>query len=173
MFKHTATAALAARSALQATRPFSVTRRTLNDLDDLIKTPTQRLGRRNVDAVFDIDELLANSPALKDGAGKRYDDFSFGASAVDPREVAKAVNVTGPLAGRTVDVKFNNIGLALGSMYSVLRTNGIKSKWHEQKRHIRPAKLQKEKHRAWWRKQFKKGFSDLMSQISDAKRRGY
>ena len=33
---------------------------------------------------------------------KRYDEYSFGSSAKDPREVAKAINITGPSSGRSV-----------------------------------------------------------------------
>lgn len=135
----------------------------------------QLATKKNATTVFDIDELIANSPDLVDGnqARKRYDDFSFGSLAKDPREVAKSFNITGPASGRSVDVKFNNVGFAIGSVYSILRTNNVRLQWNLQKRFIRPAKYRKEKHRKWWRKQFAKGFSDLMAQVTDAKRRGY
>ncbi|GEQ71097.1 hypothetical protein JCM33374_g4778 [Metschnikowia sp. JCM 33374] len=130
---------------------------------------------RNASTVFDIDELIANSPSLRDAHGSRnkYDEYAFGNSVKDPREAAKAINVYGPSSGRTVDVKFQNVGMALRGVQSVLKQNDVRSQWHNQKRYIRPAKFRKMKKSLWWRKHFASGFSDLMAQITDAKRRGY
>lgn len=148
-------------------RFFFVSKLSSNDFTELKDT------KKNQTTVFDIDELIANSPDLVDANKHKSDEFQFGALARDPREVARAINITGPSCGRTVDVRFNNVGLAISNVYSILRTNNIRQTWNIQKRYIRPAKLQKEKHRKWWRRQFAKGFSDLMTQVSDAKRRGY
>lgn len=163
-------ALLGTRLALQ--RFFAVSGRNLNEFDEL---KTQEPTKKNAATVFDIDELIANSPDLVEGnqTKRKYDDFSFGVQAKDPREVAKSINITGPASGRCVDVKFNNVGYAIGSVYSILRTNNVRAQWNLQKRYMRPAKYQKDKHRRWWRKQFAKGFSDLMAQVTDAKRRGY
>lgn len=131
--------------------------------------------KKTTSTIFDIDELIANLPDLQStGQGsKRYDDFSFGSTARDPRDVAKSMTIIGPASGRAVDVKFNNVGYAIGNVYLILKTNNVRGLWQAQKRYIRPAKFQKEKHRRWWRKQFAKGFLDLMAQVTDAKRRGY
>lgn len=152
-------------------RFFGVSLRAFNDFDVL---KTEKAAKGNASTVFDIDELIANSPDLQSsGQRKNYDDYSFGATAKDPREVAKAINITGPSSGRCVDVKFNNVAFAIGNVYSILKTNNVRGQWQVQKRYMRPAKYRKEKHRRWWRKQFAKGFSDLMAQVTDAKRRGY
>lgn len=163
-------ALLGGRLSLQ--RFLSLANTRLSEFDEL---KNQESTKRNATTVFDIDELIANSPDLVDGNQnrKRYDDFSFGNLAKDPREVAKSINITGPASGRTVDVKFNNVGFAIGNVYSILRTNNVRAQWNLQKRFMRPAKYRKDKHRRWWRKQFAKGFSDLMAQVTDAKRRGY
>lgn len=156
-----------------AVRALCVSGRSHSEFDDLKKALENPQTKRNVSTVFDIDELIANSPGLQDTQSNKYDAFSFGNEAKDPREVAKSINIMGPTSGRSVDVKYNNVGMALGNMYGILRANDVKHQWHQQKRYIRPAKLQKEKHRRWWKKQFSKNFSNLMSQITDAKRRGY
>ena len=136
---------------------------------------TAKSAPRNASTVFDIDELIANSPSLRDlqGSKGKYDEYAFGNSVKDPREAAKAISIYGPSSGRTVDVKFQNVGLALRGVQSVLRQNEVRLQWHNQKRYIRPAKFQKMKKSLWWRKHFALGFSDLMAQITDAKRRGY
>lgn len=152
-------------------RFFGVSLRALNDFDVL---KSEKTAKSNASTVFDIDELIANSPDLQGSAQrKKFDDYSFGATAKDPREVAKAINITGPSTGRCVDVKFNNVAFAIGNVYSILKSNNVRGQWQVQKRYMRPAKYRKEKHRRWWRKQFAKGFSDLMAQVTDAKRRGY
>ncbi|EEQ41076.1 putative 37S ribosomal protein [Clavispora lusitaniae] len=155
-------------------RFFGVSSRAFNDFD-VLKNSDKTPPKRNASTVFDIDELIANSPDLQDSGAqrKRYDEYSFGSSAKDPREVAKAINITGPSSGRSVDVKFNNVAFAIGNVYSILKANNVRGQWQVQKRYMRPAKYRKEKHRRWWRKQFAKGFSDLMAQVTDAKRRGY
>lgn len=155
---------------LATPRFFSLSTARSSEFDEL-----KQATKKNATTVFDIDELIANSPDLVDGNQNRrkYDDYSFGSQAKDPREVAKSFNITGPASGRSVDVKFNNVGFAIGNVYSILRTNNVRHQWNVQKRYIRPAKYQKEKHRKWWRRQFAKGFSDLMAQVTDAKRRGY
>ncbi|OBA21144.1 hypothetical protein METBIDRAFT_31743 [Metschnikowia bicuspidata var. bicuspidata NRRL YB-4993] len=130
---------------------------------------------KNASTIFNFDALIANSPDLRDtqrSLGK-YDEYAFGNSVKDPREAAKAINISGPSAGRTVDVTFQNVGTALRGVQSILRQNDIRSQWHNQKRYIRPAKFRKMKKSLWWKKHFALGFSDLMSQITDAKRRGY
>lgn len=152
-------------------RFFGVSLRALNDFDVL---KTEKTAKGNASTVFDIDELIANSPDLQSsGQRKHYADYSFGTTTKDPREVAKAINITGPASGRSVDVKFSNVAFAIGNVYSILKTNNVKGQWQVQKRYMRPAKYRKEKHRRWWKKQFAKGFSDLMAQVTDAKRRGY
>lgn len=158
--------------AIRPQRFFAVSNAHRNEFDELKLLESTK---KNATTVFDIDELIANSPDLVDGNQNRrkYDDYSFGSLAKDPREVAKAINITGPASGRSVDVKFNNVGFAIGNVYSILRTNNVRLQWNLQKRYMRPAKYQKDKHRKWWRKQFAKGFSDLMAQVTDAKRRGY
>ncbi|SGZ52777.1 CIC11C00000002334 [Sungouiella intermedia] len=158
--------------AMRPQRFFCVSNGRASEFDEL---KVLESTRKNATTVFDIDELIANSPGLVDGnqSRRKYDDYSFGSLAKDPREVAKAINITGPASGRSVDVKFNNVGFAIGNVYSILRTNNVRTQWNLQKRYMRPAKYQKDKHRKWWRKQFAKGFSDLMAQVTDAKRRGY
>lgn len=125
-------------------------------------------------SMVEIDELLSKTPQLdNEPATQRYLDFLLGDEVKDPRDVAKSINISGPASGRSVDVKFLNVGFAVGSVALIIRTNNIKQQWHFQKRYIRPAKYRKEKKRQWWRQHFARGFSDLMADITDAKRRGY
>lgn len=80
----------------------------------------------------------------------------------------------GPLAGRTLDVRMGqNVGNIVGGLATLVRTNKVRFLKTEQARFIGKAKLQKQKHRQWWRRNFSAGFKELMSQVRDAKRRGY
>lgn len=131
--------------------------------------------RRNVKAEFDLDELLANSPKLTDSPA-----FSFGKSSAsranaprDPREVAKSIPVSGPAAGRSLDVIQKSLGAAIGNMYRTIRTSNIRGTVMTQARFIRPAKYRKAKKSRWWKKHFALRFAEMMGDIKDAQRRGY
>ncbi|CAK7894939.1 hypothetical protein CAAN1_05S00716 [[Candida] anglica] len=175
---------------------------TLAELSQAIKTPVEsEYKATNNSIVSDIDHLLladsakesatdAASPAsnnestgfkngaLYGGAAHPFgrassSDYLLQQSVRHPREVAKSIRVFGPIAGRTFDVRHGNIGATIASVQTVLRTNKIKKLVNVQKRHIPKAKYRKQKHREWWRRQFSKGFRELMSEVRDATRRGY
>lgn len=178
MFKLTSRSLLARGAQAVPSRLFSVFPARSNVFDELKKTEAGKENpetKRNASTVFDIDELIANSPDLHEPLHQRnkYDGYSFGNTAKDPRDVAKGIRITGPNAGRSFEVKYNNFGKAMGGLHTIIRTNKIRLLKNTQKRHIPRAKLQKQKHRLWWKQQFRKGFQDLMAQVADAKRRGY
>ena len=79
----------------------------------------------------------------------------------------------GPIAGRSVDVQYGNFNRALGGIFTVVKSNKIRYLQKVQSRFIPPAKYRKQKKREWWRRKFAQGFKELMSQVRDAKRRGY
>lgn len=158
-------------------RFFSAVPARANIFDELKKNQDKVTPetQRNASTVFDIDELIANSPDLNVPLYQRnrYEGYSFGNTAKDPRDVAKGLNMIGSQSGRSVEVKYNNLGMALSGVQRIVNANKIKILQRVQKRHIPKAKYQKEKHRNWWKKQFRVGFQDLMTQVTDAKRRGY
>lgn len=130
---------------------------------------------RNTSTVLDVDSLLkgAVEPQSPSHFGRATDNLLFENTLKHPRDVARGMRVLGPLAGRTVEVPFNNIGAALGGLNNTIRLNKIRYLQKVQKRFIPPAKYAKQKKREWWRRQFSHGFKELMAQVRDAKRRGY
>lgn len=131
--------------------------------------------KKNASTIFDIDELIANSPGLQTNheLGLNYDSYAFGNTEKHPRDVAKELSLTGTQAGRTVEVKQGNVSQSLKVLFRLLRDELIISMKFRQKRHLRPALLHDRKHRLWWRKNFAARFSELLGQVRDAKRRGY
>lgn len=132
-------------------------------------------NKRKLNTVFDIDELIANSRDLQNDQtfALTFDSYAFGETAKHPRDFAKEINITGTNAGRTVEVKFGNVAQALKKLSSVLRENDVPNLKQRQRRHLRPALLHDLKHRRWWRKNFAVKFSHLLSEVQQAKRRGY
>lgn len=145
-----------------------------NDFDELKNTKSKPLANRNAATFFDIDSLIANSPGLQDSMtrNEKFDNFAFGSSLRDPREVAKSINMFGPPAGRSVEVRGNFMSSA-GALRGIISRDQIKNMQKIQSRFIRPAKLRKMKKAIWWKKNFNEQFHYLMINIKDAKRRGY
>ncbi|QWW22193.1 hypothetical protein CA7LBN_000939 [Candidozyma auris] len=149
--------------------------RRMDIFDELKEPKNEAPAKKNASTVFDIDELIANSPDLQQGQmfGSNYDKYAFGNTVKHPRDVAKELNVTGVAAGRTVDVKYGNVSAALSQLTKLVRVEKIPQMKQQQKRHLRPALLHDLKHRQWWRSNFSLRFSNLLTEILDAKRRGY
>lgn len=163
---------LAIKSSLNELKPPSEGKTT--EFDEL-KTSSQELRENRTKATFfDIESLIANSPGLQETPTfhDKFDKFSFGSSLRNPREVAKSINMFGPPAGRSVDVR-SNLGSALLGLRHVLKKDKIKEYQQIQARYIRPAKLRKMKMAYWWKRNFREQFHHLMIDIKDAKRRGY
>lgn len=129
----------------------------------------------NSSTIDTIDNLLSETSnnANKLHFNNKSDDYIFGNSIPHPRDVAKNIRLHGAIAGRTVDVQYGNFGRALSGVNSVIRNNKVRYLQKVQNRFIPPAKYAKQKKREWWRRRFSQGFKDLMSQVRDAKRRGY
>lgn len=121
---------------------------------------------------IDIDELLRSS--IPDFAFEKAntDDILLDVEA-DPRLVAKRMRVNDHNAGRIVDLKFNNISQGLAMNRRLVKENKIRYLAKVQKRFIRPGKYKGQLRREWWRRHFKSGFRDMLSQVNDARRRGY
>ncbi|WPK25710.1 hypothetical protein PUMCH_003035 [Australozyma saopauloensis] len=145
-----------------------------NQFDELKDPEVKPPSNRNTATYFDIDSLIANSPGLQDTTTRndKFDSFAFGSSLRNPREVAKSINMFGPPAGRSVDVR-TGLAPSLLSLKNVLKNDKIREMQNIQSRFIRPAKLQKMKKRIWWKQNFRQQFHYLMIDIRDAKRRGY
>lgn len=141
-------------------RAFSLSPARANVFDEL-KAGTEK----NALTVIEIDKLIANSPDLRDDP--------FGLGMKNPRDVAKSLPLVGPNSGRTVEVNWNNVRMAMKRNNDLVNSNNIKTRWFEDKVYIPPGKKKAERKRKWWRLKFKVEFSKLMAQIQDAKRRGY
>ena len=174
---------------------------TLVQLSQAIKTTSaNKATKSNKDSkdrsvISDVDHLLlsfedtlktngnASSSSTSTPGSSKFTSSDFRARssnyllqqpAPHPRDVAKNVRMFGPLAGRTLDVRMGqNVGNIVGGLATLVRTNKVRFLKTEQARFIGKAKLQKQKHRQWWRRNFSAGFKELMSQVRDAKRRGY
>lgn len=120
---------------------------------------------------FDIDDLIERSPKMYDSG--ESGDFSFGSAVPHPRDVAKLMSSLGPQSGRVVDVRNGDVGGALKQLLRLLASNKVYALKKQQARHLRPALLHEQKHRNWWRRNFRNKFSVLMADINTAKRRGY
>lgn len=172
------------RSSLFGFKVASTQVRFNSSLDELKKVVKQGGTKENEDqkfsAISTIDSLL------KEGAGDGFgsgsgsgnssnngSEYMFGNSVPHPRDVASGIRLQGPIAGRTIDVQYGNLGRAISGVLTVIRSNRIRYFKKVQTRYIRPAKYQKQRRREWWRKTFSHGFKELMSQVRDAKRRGY
>lgn len=155
-------------------RPFSIFFSLRNDFDELKNAKPKPQANRNAATFFDIDSLIANSPGLQDSMtrNEKFDNFAFGSSLRDPREVAKSINMFGPPAGRSVEVRGNFLSSS-GALRGLISRDQIKNMQKIQSRFIRPAKLRKMKKGIWWKKNFNEQFHYLMINIKDAKRRGY
>lgn len=145
-----------------------------NEFDELKDSQPKGKLKRNTATFFDIDSLIANSPGLQDTTtrNEKFDNYAFGRSLRDPREVAKSINVLGPAAGRCVDVR-GNLPSSMGGLRNIIVKDNIKNMQKIQERFIRPAKLRKMKKAIWWKKNFKEQFHYMMIDIEDARRRGY
>lgn len=158
-------------------RLFTSLLRALNVFDELKQTSGKldSATKKNASTVFDIDDLIANSPDLQKSEQSfgNYDSYAFGNTAKHPRNVAKELNITGTQAGRTAEVRFGNVTQALRQLSRNLRQEELISRKNQQKRHLRPALLHAEKHRKWWRKNFGARFTHLLQEVLEAKRRGY
>lgn len=130
---------------------------------------------KNNSAISDIDSLLSSTfdPQSNSKFNEKSQDYLLQNSLKHPRDVAKSIRVTGPFAGRTVDVHYGNLGRALAALNSIIRNNRVRYLQKVQTRFIRPAKYKKQKKREWWRRKFSLGFKELMAEVRDAKRRGY
>lgn len=162
---------LALRSSSNKLNPAEA---TATEFDELKASSQQLRESRTKATFFDIESLIANSPGLQDAPTfhDKFDKFSFGSSLRNPREVAKSINMFGPPAGRSVDVR-SSLGSALLGLRHVLKKDKIKEYQQIQARYIRPAKLRKMKKALWWKRNFREQFHHLMIDIKDAKRRGY
>lgn len=157
--------------------PFRLFSRSLaprNDFDELKKAETKDAPNRNTATFFDIDNLIANSPGLQDSttSNLKFDNFAFGSSLRNPREVAKSINMSGPAAGRSVAVR-GNLQPSISVFQLALKRDRIRLFHRYQLRFIRPAKFQKIKKMQWWKQNFRQQFQYLIINIKEAKRRGY
>lgn len=162
---------------------FGVTPVRLNSsFDELAKTMKQQTNDkpdsakdRNSSAISDIENLLSSTFDFQNNSkfSNKSNDYILDNSLKHPRDVAKSIRLSGPIAGRTVDVQYGNFNRALGGVYTTLKSNKIRYLQKVQSRFIPPAKYRKQKKREWWRRKFSQGFKELMSQVRDAKRRGY
>lgn len=174
------------KTAVQMNKPTNPAKPARNEItfgvnfDDAlpIKDGFQDLAResrtpsKNFSAIADIDELLRDAPGTTGKLSQlRFHDL--GQTLKDPKDVARNINIMGPAAGRSVDVRSQNVSAAIKKCFLNLKQNNFRQQLMDQKRYIRPAKFRKEKKRRWWRRHFALKFSDLMEQIVDAKRRGY
>lgn len=130
---------------------------------------------RNSSAISDIDNLLSSTFDFQSNShySNKSNDYILDNSLKHPRDVAKSIRLQGPIAGRSVDVQYGNFNRALGGIFTVVKSNKIRYLQKVQSRFIPPAKYRKQKKREWWRRKFSQGFKELMSQVRDAKRRGY
>lgn len=124
------------------------------------------------DSLFDVLNNLDSNTQSSDKAFQ--DDLGLSsATQIHPRDIAKNIRMSGPLAGRTVDVNSGAVSYGVNSINTILRTNKIRYLQRVQSRYIPPAKYRKQLKREWWRRRFLQGFKGLMAQVNDAKRRGY
>lgn len=131
-------------------------------------------NNRNANAINDVESLLASTLDMTDTLNNQgTNDYMLQNSLKHPRDVAKSIKLTGPMAGRTVDVHHGNLGRALANLNSLIRANKIRYLKKVQARHIPAGKYKKQKKREWWRRKFSQGFKELMAEVRDAKRRGY
>lgn len=160
----------------------------LSELRDAVKPQGQDQASQNKatgkpekvsSGVDDIDTLLkSNLFDAKflfggDANGSNEDPSLFARTLQHPRDVAKSIRISGPEAGTAVDVRNGSIALTYGMLLLTLRKTNVRYLQNVQKRYIRPAKYRKQLKSEWWRRNFSKGFKDLMAQVRDAKRRGY
>ncbi|KAK6456511.1 uncharacterized protein RJT20DRAFT_45182 [Scheffersomyces xylosifermentans] len=138
---------------------------------------THKNGKKidNSNGINDINELLNSSLELSDSSylNSKSSEYGLGDMIPNPRDVAKNIREMGPVAGRAVDVHYGGLGKAFAGVRRLGNANRIKYHQKVQERYIRPAKYAKQKKREWWRRKFSDGFKDLMSQVNDARRRGY
>lgn len=128
----------------------------------------------NLNTVNDINDLLNSSLENPDTSYlTKGSQYGLGNLAPNPRDVAKSIPMFGPIAGRSVDVHYNSLDKAVKNVTRLILNNRLAYHKKVQRRFIRPAKLAKQKKRDWWRRKFSEGFKDLMSQVEDARRRGY
>ncbi|KAG7193279.1 uncharacterized protein KQ657_001042 [Scheffersomyces spartinae] len=155
----------------------------LSELRDAVKpdqsnTPNAQPKKQSRGA-DDIDTLLKSNlfdAKFLFGAdinGSNEDPSLFSRTLQHPRDVAKSIRISGPEAGTAVDVRNGSIALTYGMLQLTLRKTNVRYLQNVQKRYIRPAKYRKQLKSEWWRRNFSKGFKDLMAQVRDAKRRGY
>lgn len=130
---------------------------------------------KNLNTVNDINDLLNSSLELPENSylNNKSNEYGLGNLAPNPRDVAKSIPMFGPIAGRTVDVHYGGLDKAVKNVGRVVLSNRLAYYKKVQKRFIAPAKHAKQKKRDWWRRKFSEGFKDLMTQVEDARRRGY
>jgi small subunit ribosomal protein MRP21 len=153
-----------------------VSTRFNSSFDQLSKAINQgKPDSENSNSVTDINELLNSSLETPDTSylNSKSNEYGLGEIVPHPRDVAKNIRIQGPMAGRVVDVNYGNLNRALVNMRHVISQNKIRPLQKLQSRYVRPAKLRKQMKREWWRRKFSAGFKDLMSQVTDARRRGY
>ncbi|CAH6718499.1 37S ribosomal protein Mrp21p, mitochondrial [[Candida] jaroonii] len=156
---------LITRSNFITTQFFSTSRIIFNDkkstdqLLDLFTTPNNKDN--------EIEKNLFGFLNQKDRSS------NIESKVMHPRDVAKRIKITGPLAGRTINVTNNNVGASLKMLNSVIMSNKIRYLQRIQSRYIRPAKYRKQLKREWWRRKFSEEFKKLLAKVNDAKRKGY
>ncbi|ODQ83239.1 hypothetical protein BABINDRAFT_29897 [Babjeviella inositovora NRRL Y-12698] len=90
-----------------------------------------------------------------------------------PKAVAQNMKLSGPTAGRTVEVSNGNLHAALMSLNRLCNNNNIRGQSMDQRFHIRPTKYKQERKLVAKKKSFNKGITRLMKMVHEAKRRGY
>lgn len=147
---------------------------SFDQLSNAIKQSNTKAS--NSDSVKDINDLLNSSLETPDNLhfrSRNNNEYGLGDVMPHPRDVAKNIKIQGSMAGRVVDVHYGQLNRAVFGMHRVISQNKIRYLQKIQSRHIPKAKLKKQQRREWWRKKFSDGFKDLMSQVNDARRRGY
>ncbi|CCH61684.1 hypothetical protein TBLA_0F01410 [Henningerozyma blattae CBS 6284] len=97
------------------------------------------------------------------------------------RSDALGAKLSGPMAGRTLDLPQNtsinstgsSVGPALARLGSLLRSNNIIRDFRDQQTHIKPGKKRELRRQRTHRARFMVAFQKMLTLVNDAKRRGY
>ncbi|ONH68890.1 hypothetical protein BON22_1607 [Cyberlindnera fabianii] len=92
---------------------------------------------------------------------------------VEPKEVAKNIPITGPIAGRMVKVDNGDVDRAFRHLKNVVNANNIRFDKQQQRFYKKPGKALEEKRIRRKKRMFDEGIRRLMNIVKDAKRRGY
>jgi small subunit ribosomal protein MRP21 len=92
---------------------------------------------------------------------------------MNPKDVAKHIPITGPIAGRMVAVNPGNIDGAFRNLKFLVNSNNVKTDKNAQRFYKKPGKVLEEKAIRRKKKLFDAGVRRLIDIVKEAKRRGY